>query len=370
MLNLDYTFVTVALGTTIVGIVSGLLGSFTFLRRQSLVGDVIAHCALPGIALAFLITGSKNLFGLALGAAATGWLGSVGVSSITKRTRITTDTALGMILAVFFGFGIVLLTFIQRQPNAAQAGLNTFLFGQAATLLKNDVIVMAILGTLAVLLTAGFWKEWKLIIFDPEYAQSLNWPVRILDIGLISTLVIAVVIGLQSVGVVLISSLIIAPAAAARQWTDRFGVMLGLAMLVGGVSGFSGAAISSTAPRMPTGPIIVIVAGGIVLFSLLFGQTKGLVWHWWRRYRQRQGVRADSVLLAFYKLAQDHSHIHHPMDIALLEQANLSRQELSELLKVLAEKNYIRHYGGSEWALTEKGEAIAAARLNQKDDET
>src|SRR3990172_3140392 len=219
----DYTLRQVAIGSAALGIVNGVLGSFAVLRKQSLLGDGISHAALPGIALAFLLTGSKSSLALLLGAAAAGWIGTLLIIGIVRHTRVKYDSALGLVLSVFFGFGLVLLTYIQKLPIATQAGLDKFLFGQAATLLRKDVMTIGVLGAIVVAFLFAFWKEFKLLSFDPDFAFSLGVPVRTLDVLLTSLLVVSIVIGLQIVGVVLMSAMVVAPAAAARQWTDRLG---------------------------------------------------------------------------------------------------------------------------------------------------
>ena len=199
----DYTLRTVALGAGVLGIVSGALGSFAVLRRQSLLGDAMSHAALPGIVISFLITRSKAPLPLMLGALVAGWLGTLAIMSIVRTTRIKYDSALGFVLSVFFGAGLMLLTFVQRLPDARQAGLDTFLFGQAAALLQRDVITMSILGGAAICILALFWKEFKLLSFDIEFGASVGFPMRLLDILLTTLIVVAIVIGLQAVGVVL-----------------------------------------------------------------------------------------------------------------------------------------------------------------------
>ncbi len=289
----DYTLRTVALGAATLGIVSGALGCYAVLRRQALLGDAMSHAALPGIALAFLLTGSKAPLILLVGAALAGWAATLIMLSIVRTTRIKNDTALGLVLAVFFGFGILLLTFIQKLPNAAQAGLDTFLFGQAATLLERDVVTMAGLGAVALALMLLFWKEFKLLSFDPEFGASQGFPMRLLDVLLTSLVVIAIVVGLQTVGVVLMSAMIVAPAAAARQWTDRLGLMVGLAALFGAVAGVGGAIISTTGRGLSTGPVIVLCISAIVLLSLLFAPNRGLVWNYVRHQRNRQRLKLE-----------------------------------------------------------------------------
>ena len=273
----DYTLRTVALGAAILGVVSGMLGSFAVLRKQSLLGDAISHAALPGIVLSFLITRTREPAVLMLGALIAGWVATLFMLNIIRTTRIKDDSALGLVLSVFFGFGLMLLTFTQRLPDATQAGLDKFLFGQAATLLQRDVITMGIIGLVVLGLLVTFWKEFKLITFDPEYAASLGFPVRVLDVVLTTLLVIAIVIGLQTVGVVLMSAMIVAPAAAARQWTDKLNLMVILGGLFGALAGVSGTLISGSAEKLPTGPVIVLCISVIVLFSMLFATNRGLV---------------------------------------------------------------------------------------------
>jgi manganese/zinc/iron transport system permease protein len=293
----DYTLRTVALGSTILGLVSGVLGSFAVLRRQSLMGDAIAHAALPGIALAFLLTGSKAPLVLILGAAVAGWLGTLAVITVVRNTRIKQDAALGIVLSVFFGFGILLLTFIQKLPQASQAGLDKYLFGQAATMVSRDVISMSVLSLLALLVVVLLWKEFKLLSFDPDFANSLGFPTGMLDVILTSLIVIAIVIGLQAVGVVLMSAMIVAPAAAARQWTERLNVMVILSGFFGAMVGLLGAVTSSVVPRLPTGPTIVVYISLLVLFSMLFAPKRGILSRFRRQSQQKWQFAAEALVV-------------------------------------------------------------------------
>jgi len=279
----DYTLRTVALGTALLGVVSGALGAFALLRKQSLMGDAISHAALPGVVLAFMLTGLKGPAVLMAGAAIAGVLGVLVVVLLTRTTRIKQDSALGIILAVFFGFGLMLLTFLQNDPDARQAGLNHFLFGQAATLLSGDVLVMAVFGGGALALMLVFWKEFKLLSFDRDFGASLGLPMQRLEILITFLLVVAIVIGLQAVGVVLMSAMVVAPAAAARQWTDRLGVMVALAACFGALAGVAGTLLSTTTAGLSTGPTIVLCISAIAAFSLLFAPQRGMVWAWRRR---------------------------------------------------------------------------------------
>ena len=286
----DYTLRTVALGAAVIGIVAGALGAFAVLRRQSLVGDAMSHAALPGIGIAYLITERKDNVVLLSGAAIAGWIATLAVLSIVRQSRVKFDSALGLVLSVFFGFGLMVLTYIQRQPNASQAGLDKFLFGQAATLIQDEVRNMAITGALALAILLLFWKSFKLLSFDSDFAQTIGNPVRLLDVLLTTLIVVAIVLGLQAVGVVLMSAMIVAPAAAARQWTNRLGVMVILSAIFGAAAGIGGATISSTQTHLPTGPVIVVCISVIVLVSLCFAPNRGLLWMWFARRRKRDAL--------------------------------------------------------------------------------
>ncbi len=289
--HFDYTLMIVAIGAALLGAVSGTLGTYAVLRRQSLLGDAISHAALPGIAIAFLLTGSKTPLILVIGAAVAGWLGTLFILSIVRLTRIKYDSALGIILSTFFGFGLVLHTLIQRTGNANQAGLDTFLFGQAATILESDVLTIGILGGIAIVIMLVFWKELKLLVFDEGFAASLGFPIRALDILLTSLLVIAIVLGLQAVGAVLMSAMLVAPAVAARQWTDKLSVMMLLAACFGALAGVSGTIISSSASRIPTGPTIVLCATAVVGFSIVLAPNRGLLWNSLRYQRNKRNLK-------------------------------------------------------------------------------
>lgn len=289
----DYTLRNVALGSALLGIVSGVLGCFAVLRRQGLLGDALAHAALPGICIAYLLTGSKTPIVLLLGAAVAGWIATLFLLKIVKDTRISEDGALGIVLSVFFAFGIVLLTAITKRNDANQSGLDKFLFGQAATLVEENVITMAILGGIALVAVFVLYKEFKLLAFDTAFAASLGFNTNLLSVLLTSLIVIAVVIGLQTVGVVLMAAMLVGPAVAARQWTNRLSTMIVLSAVFGAVSGIAGALISVSDEGIPTGPMIILSMTGIVFVSLLFAPERGIVWDALRRWQQRRELRIE-----------------------------------------------------------------------------
>lgn len=365
----DYTVRTVALGAAALGAVSGTLGAFAVLRRQSLLGDAISHAALPGIVLAFLLTGTKTTLVLVLGAAIAGWLATLFVQWVVRSSRIPEDSVLGIALSVFFGLGLVLLTYVQKMPDASQAGLSTFLFGQAATLVVQDVIVIAALGGLAVAVVMLGWKQFKLLAFDREFGVSIGMPMRLVEVVLTTVLVIAIVIGLQTVGVVLMSAMVVAPAVAARQWTDSLGHMVVLSAVFGALSGVTGAVASATTRGVPTGPAIVLAVTLFVLASMLFAPRRGLVAAAWRHRRSQSRVLAGAVLSDLLALARQHPGAQHGHAVGVLETMRPGGG-VRRTLHVLAERGLATERGDGTWALTELGEREAGHHIPIGEDDS
>lgn len=312
-IEFDATLWIIVAGATMLGVIGGVIGCFALLRRQSLLGDSLAHAALPGVCLAFVVTGSKSPVPLLAGALVAGVLGSLLILAVVRTTRVKEDGAMGIVLSTFFGVGVVLLTWIQNRPGGNQSGLGSFLFGQAAALLAEDVIRMGILGGFVLLAVVVFYKEFQLITFDRDYAASLGMPVRTLEIGLTTLLVLVVVVGLQTVGVVLIIATLITPAVAARQWTDRLAWMLVLAAVLGGGSGAVGVLASAAFDRMPTGPTIVLCSTALLGVSLLFAPNRGIVQAWRRDRRLRLRIRHENLLKDIYSFGERRADFARPV---------------------------------------------------------
>lgn len=285
--NFDYTLRTVALGGALLGIVTGALGSFAVLRQQSLMGDALSHAALPGVAIAFLLVG-RQLGALLIGAGIASWLGVEFVRAVTRTTRIKQDTAMGIVLAAWFAFGVALLSYIQGRSDASQAGLDKFIFGQAAAITQSDVTLIAGVGLVCFLVLIVLWKEFKLITFDMEFARANGYPTRILDVLLSTMIVVAIVLGLQLAGVILMVGLLIAPGVAARQWTHKLSQMVVLAAVFGAFAGSTGSIISAIDVNLPTGPLIIVMASLIVFVSIGFAPGRGLVWTWLKQRGDRK----------------------------------------------------------------------------------
>lgn len=349
----DYTLQIVLIGSLVLGITSGCLGSFAVLRRQSLLGDAIAHATLPGVCAAFLLFESKNPLLLLIGAGLAGWIGTLLIMLITEHTKIKKDAALGIILSVFFGFGLVLITIVQKLPTAKKAGLDKFLFGNAATLLYHDVVTMIGLSLLVLTILLIYWKEFKLLVFDRDFSASIGINTRFFDIVLTTIIVIAIVIGLQTVGVVLMSAMLVAPAAAARQWTDKLGVMVILSAFIGAISGMGGAVTSSLLDNMPTGPTIVLYLSFFVIVSLFFAPHRGLLWDNIRAYQQRKRIVTTSMLKNLLLFSEINTNPFHPHDIAALNA--IGRGAINNTMQNLLKKGWARQYPDKRWALTPEG---------------
>ncbi len=278
LLLYDYTFQTVALGTAMLGALCGIFGSFATLRKQSLLGDGISHAALPGVVTAFLITSNKETYILLLGALTTGLLAIACIISITKISRIKFDTALAIVMAVFFGIGITLLTVSRKVSGANQAGLDRFIYGQASTILRKDVYLILAFGIVLIFLLFIFWKELIVFSFDKQFAHSIGLKTNLLNTLLSFLIVLTIVLGLQTVGVILMSAMLVAPAVAARQWVNSTFEMVILAAIFGAVTSSAGTFISSIYSNLPTGPIIVLCACSLAIFSVLFAPKRGIIY--------------------------------------------------------------------------------------------
>lgn len=345
----------VVIGAVLLTASSAIVGSFTFLNKRALVGDAIAHAVLPGICLGFLMAGTKNPLALIAGAFVTGWLSLVAVDYITAKTRLKEDTAIGLILSVFFGFGIVLLTVIQKSGNAAQSGLDHFLFGKAAALVGEDLYTFAAVAVVLLIAVFLLFKEFTLVAFDRDFAKAIGLPVRRIELVLTSLIVLAVVIGIQAVGVVLMAAILITPAAAARFWTDKIRVMFLLASVFGAVSGLAGAYISYVAPAMPTGPWIVIVISTIAFLSFFLAPRRGVFSRLMKQNTNRKTINDENVLKALYQLGEESKNFYLQRSVEeIIRRRKFERAQLIPVLKRLRSQGYLEQTG-SLWGLTEEG---------------
>jgi manganese/zinc/iron transport system permease protein len=305
LLQLGYNATLVTLGAALLGMAAGVAGTFLFLRKRALVSDAISHATLPGVGLAFVLLVAMGgdgrwLPGLLLGAAVSATIGLLCVHWLTTRTRLGEDAAIGAILSVFFGLGIVILTVIQTMTAGRQAGLEGFLLGSTAGMLRSDAILLAVASAAVLGLVLILRRPLELAAFDPGYAEATGWSLGRIDLAMMGIVLVVTVVGLKVVGLILIVALLIVPAVTARFWTDRASHVVMIAGVVGGVSGYVGAATSAIAPALPTGPIVVLVGFALFAASLLLSPGRGVLAsvlvH--RRYQRRVHMRQGLLALA------------------------------------------------------------------------
>ncbi|WP_170376155.1 metal ABC transporter permease [Ruegeria atlantica] len=327
-LQLGYNATLVAIGATLLGVSAGVTGTFLFLRKRALVSDAISHATLPGVCLAFMVLvafggDGRNLIGLLAGSAISAWIGLLCMNWLTRRTRLAEDAAIGAVLSVFFGFGIVLLTVIQTMGVGRQAGLEGFLLGSTAGMLWADALIIAIGGAATLVLVMIIRRPMTMVAFDPEYAAARGLPVHRIDLAMMGLVMAVTVVGLKIVGLILIVALLIIPPVTARFWTDRSDRVVLLAGLAGGLAGYLGAALSASAPNLPTGPIIVLVSFGFFALSLLFAPVRGVLAAVLQHLRFQRRVHIRQGLLA---LAQGQK-IYEPLTLRLLKRAGFARAD-------------------------------------------
>lgn len=357
-------------GTVLLGLSAGALGCFAVLRERALVGDAVAHAVLPGVCLAFIVTGDKDPLALLIGSVFFGWISLLVMDFVIRNSKISADTSIGMVLSVFFGLGVVMLTWIQNSGNPNQSGLDAFLFGNAASMLPEDVMLFGMVCILVLLAIIFLYKELKLVSFDPGFAKAIGYPIRRMELLMAILLVVTITAGLQAVGVVLMASMLIIPAAAARYWTDSLVWMLLIAAGVGAVSAISGTFVSYTAPAMPTGPWMVVAAATLFAFSFFFAPTRGEFQKWRHRRQQQQKVRGENILKTLYKLEErDGLASRSRTQREILKKRQMEPRRLSAGLRELGKLGLVQHLEGQPagYLLTPKGreEAQRIVRIHR-----
>ncbi|HYG78172.1 MAG TPA: iron chelate uptake ABC transporter family permease subunit [Planctomycetota bacterium] len=360
MFGLSYNTFLVLAGSGLLGLTAGVVGAFAVLRRRSLMGDALAHAALPGLCIAFLLYQQRNFFIFLAGATVTGILGVLCVSWLRHNTRIKEDAAIGLVLSVFFGMGIVLSSIIQDLPTGQKAGLDSYLLGQTAGMVMQDLISIIAVSLAALLVLLLFFKEFTILSFDPEYAAVQGWPTFLLDLAMMGLLVITTVIGLPAVGVVLMAALLIIPGVAARFWTDQLKWMLILAALFGLITGIAGTAASATLSDLPAGPVIVLTGTIIFLFSMLFAPRRGILSRGIEHLRLRATIARQNLLRSMYEFTEPALPERRAIAIEELTRArSWSAGQVERLLSREARRSHVEPVAGG-WRLTPSGVEAAA----------
>ena len=343
-------------GAVLLGISCGLLGCFIVVRKMALVGDTLSHAVMPGVARGFLFSGfdasglfdwnfdvddiQKNPTLIFIGAVLAGFIGTFFVSYLRQTTKIKEDTALGLTLASFFAVGVCLLTMIQELPTGNKSGIDKFMFGQAAAIGEDDIKLMAGVTLLIVLAVFLFYKELLVTSFDVGFARAIALPSQCIHHLLMLLVAFAVVIALQAVGVVLVSAMLITPAAAAYLLTDRMHRMLFYAVGFGVASGVLGAFVSFLKPSIPTGPCMVLGASAVFAVAFFGGPRHGVLTRWFRHWSRSHRVRRENTLKAMYQVLENRT-AQPEESVSLKELAERRRETLDEV--ALQTKTLERH---------------------------
>lgn len=362
----------VVLSTAALGLAGGVIGTFLLLRKRALVGDVLAHAMLPGIAMAFLVmvafggTG-KSLVGLLLGGAISGVFGLLAMWFVTQFTRVKDDAALGIVLSVLFGLGVALLGLAQATPEGSAAGLQSFIYGKTASMVQSDMILIACSAVVIAIVCAALFKQFTLLCFDEAYAAAQGLPVRRLDLLMLALVTVVMVIGLQAVGLILMVAMLIIPPAAARFWTDRLGRMVAISALLGAASGWLGASVSALTPKLPAGAMIVLAGSAMFAMSLVFGIERGMLVRTARRMHTARRVADQHLLRALYELGEtdgDGSHDSPVSFVQLLRRRSWSRFGMNRAIARAKRNGLVDTSRAEHVSLTADGlrEASAAVR--------
>ena len=354
----DPNVLYVVLGMLLINSSSALIGTFAFLRKRALIGDAVAHALLPGLCLGFILAGEKNIVYLMIGAFASGWLATYAIDLIVNRSKVKQDAAIGIVLSSFFGLGIVLLTYIQKNASVQHAGLDHFLFGQAAAINKSEIFAFTVILALIVLALFLFYKVFVVVAFNKDFAKSVGLPVRFIEFLITSLTVLAIASGIQALGVILMSALIITPGAAARLWTHKLRLILVLAVCFSIFSGVGGAYVSYSNSGMPTGPWVVVILSVFMFGSILIAPQKGMISRYIRSRKNRDKILHENILKAIYQW-HEKQKLHENLSLKLhtadfISVRKFDTNDLISGLKKLIRKDFILK-DGETYYLTQSG---------------
>lgn len=345
----------VLFGIVLMCVCAAIVGCFTFLRKRSLLGDAVAHSTLPGVCMGFVLAGSKNPYYILVGAFVTGFISTYFIDYITRHSKIKADTALAIVLTLFFGIGILMLTAIQHSGNAAQSGLDSFLFGKVAALLSEDLWVFGSTALVVILVTIYFFKEFSIISFDALFARSIGMPVKKLELLLTVITVLTIVIGIQAVGVILMASLLITPAATARFWTDSLPKMIFISIALSVASGVGGAYLSYHIPNLPTGPSIVMLLSSMAMISFALAPKKGVLSRYILQIKNRNKILEENILKAMYQLGERNKNYNALLASEdIVAKREFDHQKLKTGLRKLKNRGYVT-FEHTQWKLTTEG---------------
>lgn len=344
----------VLLGTILLGFTCGIVGVLVVLNKKALIVDAISHSILPGICIGFILSGVKSPAYLILGGITAGAISVFLVDWITSFSRIKKDASIAIVLSFMFSIGVILLSVIQESGNSNQSGLSDFLFGKAATIVQDDLYVFGFLSLLVITVIPIFYQHFKIALFDPNFAHTIGLKNKHIQILISALIIISTAIGIQTVGIVLISALIITPASSAFFWTNNFTKSILISGLFAVISSVAGVFISYLSPLMPTGPWIIVVLSAIAIFSSLFSK-KGIVTKRIKGIKNRKKMISDNVLKYMYRIGEDDNTATKGRSFNEIKNFRfIERKELTEGLSILTDKKWVIN-AGDLWMLSEQG---------------
>jgi len=364
---LSYNFLMVLLGSVLLGGVASLVGCFTYLQRKSLVSDAVSHSILPGIVLAFIITGNKNPWVLTVGAFASGAASLYAIRLIQRYSFLKIDTAIALVLSIFFSVGMLMLSKVQNYKSGSQAGLDQILFGKAAALQQQDLISYLILAALLGLCLILYFPALKLYTFNPDFAQTKGISASFMEFLLSGLIITAVILGVQSVGLVLMASLLIVPASIALMWAGSLRSMMWISFAIAVFSSSIGVFFSAQFSKMPTGPLIVLAMLLPMTFAILFAPEKGILKRYKTQNQNKIKILSENLLKVFYHMHEAASRVYHPLQAdEILAKRSFSPKEFQKGLDFLLKKHWLlKLEGGYQLSESGKIEARRVVRLHR-----
>lgn len=316
-----HTYRIMTIGVTLIGGLAGAMGALIYLRKRTLMSDVIGHSATTGVMLSFMIGSAilgidgRSLWLLVIGSVAIGTFAAVLADRISHVTRVSVDAAMAIMLALFFGLGMVLLRIIERGSYRHRGGLKDYFFGNASTMTKADVYTIEVLCIVVAVVFLAFYRGLAAHVFDVVTAEVRGFRSRFYAPLLLAMVAVAVVVGVKSVGLILMVALAAIPPAAARQWTRHLHTMIILSAIIGAVSAVLGSLISVSIGKIPTGPVIVLVLTAVLFVSLFGAPRRSVIVRAIARRKQHQ------VLL---QAAKDESIVAHDVTGKLLTEEEIA----------------------------------------------
>jgi len=312
------------MAAVLLGAGCGLLGCFVVLRRVALMGDAVSHAVLPGVVAGLIYSPERNPLLIFLFAATAGLLGVGLVRMMVVSTRLKSDTALGVVLATFFAFGIMWQTRNQQDT----VGVMNFMFGNVGSIDASDLRMMLMTTLLLVVTVYILRRPFLVMSFDEGFSRGLGYPVGLLNGVFYFLLTFSVVVALQAVGVVLVSAMLITPEAAAYLLTDRFGKMLALSVIFGVLSGVTGGLVSAGVNGLPTGPVITLAATLVFAVIYLVAPQHGVLAKALRTSKRRMRVRRENMLKAIYQIHESEGFAHEEVSVLMLARKRGQTEEI------------------------------------------